>query len=118
MRKTAARLCCRRSAAPLTSTLAFVLVLTLALVLTLTRSHAHPHSQSWVGGGEAIIVLGVDSAEQMKSLLSEAAQKGLCTHCVADAGRTEVAPGTETAGCIGPAPVQSIDVVTGHLGLM
>ena len=74
--------------------------------------------QSWVGGGEAIIVLGVDSAEQMKGLLSEVAQKGLCTHCVADAGRTEVAPGTETVGCIGPAPVQSIDVVTGHLGLL
>ena len=85
----------------------------LALALTF-----HPHSQSWVGGGEAIIVLGVDSAEQMKSLLSEAAQKGLCTHCVADAGRTEVAPGTETVGCIGPATVQSIDVVTGHLGLL
>ena len=99
------------SAAPPTLTLAFVLTFAPALTLTLNW-------QSWVGGGEAIIVLGVDSAEQMKSLLSEAAQKGLCTHCVADAGRTEVAPGTETVGCIGPAPVQSIDVVTGHLGLL
>ena len=113
MRMTAARPCYRRSAALRTLALAFVLVLALALVLTLTLNW-----QSWVGGGEAIIVLGVDSAEQMKSLLSEAAQKGLCTHCVADAGRTEVAPGTETVGCIGPAPVQSIDVVTGHLGLL
>jgi peptidyl-tRNA hydrolase len=111
LRLTAARPCCRRSAAPPTLTLAFVLTFTLALTLTLNW-------QSWVGGGEAIIVLGVDSAEQMKSLLSEAAQKGLCTHCVADAGRTEVAPGTETVGCIGPAPVQSIDLVTGHLGLL
>ena len=99
------------SAAPPTLTLAFVFTFAPALTLTLNW-------QSWVGGGEAIIVLGVDSAEQMKSLLSEAAQKGLCTHCVADAGRTEVAPGTETVGCIGPAPVQSIDVVTGHLGLL
>ena len=74
--------------------------------------------QSWVGGGEAIIVLGVESGGQMNGLLSEAAQQGLCTHCVADAGRTEVAPGTETVGCIGPAPVQSVDVVTGHLSLL
>ena len=73
---------------------------------------------SWVGGGEAIIVLGVDGRDEMRALLTAAAERGLCTHRVADAGRTEVVPGTETVGCIGPAPVQIVDTVTGHLGLL
>ena len=72
----------------------------------------------WVGDGEAIIVLGVDSVAEMKTLLATAAAHGLCTYCVADAGRTQVSAGTETVGCIGPAPVHKIDVVTGHLSLL
>ena len=72
----------------------------------------------WVGDGEAIIVLGVDSVSEMKRLLSTATTQGLCTYCVADAGRTQVAAGTETVGCIGPAPVHRIDAVTGHLSLL
>lgn len=74
--------------------------------------------EHWVGDGEAIIVLGVDSVAELKTLLSKAAAQGLCTYCVADAGRTQVAAGTETVGCIGPAPVHKIDVVTGHLSLL
>ena len=56
--------------------------------------------------------------DELKRLLSSAAAQGLCTYCVADAGRTQVAPGTETVGCIGPAPVSRIDAVTGHLQLL
>ena len=72
----------------------------------------------WVGDGEAIIVLGVDSVAEMKQLCARAAAEGLCSHVVADAGRTQVAAGTETVACIGPAPVHRVDVVTGHLALL
>ena len=87
-------------------------------VYRIAQEHCPAALQTWVGCGETIIVLGVDGREEMRALLAEAEQRGLCNHLIADAGRTEVAAGTETVGCIGPAPVHSVDAVTGHLGLL
>ena len=46
-----------------------------------------------------------------------AASMGLPTCLVADAGRTEVAPGTETVLGVGPGEVSVVDQITGALSL-
>ena len=73
---------------------------------------------TWEAGGEATIVLKVDDHEQLEQCLQLAEAKGLVTHRVSDAGRTEVAPGTVTVGAIGPGTVTSIDTITGQLSLL
>ena len=72
---------------------------------------------SWELTGEAVIVLGVSSEEEMRDLVAKGQRAGLQTHIVRDAGRTEVAPSTATVAAIGPALASKIDAVTGHLSL-
>jgi PTH2 family peptidyl-tRNA hydrolase len=72
----------------------------------------------WEASGEATIVLAVSDHAELERLLGEARARGLNAHCVADAGRTEVAPGSHTVGAIGPDEVGKIDAVTGHLSLL
>ena len=72
---------------------------------------------TWELAGEAVIVLGVDSEDQMRSFVEKGQSAGLKTHIVHDAGRTEVAPSTATVAAIGPALASKIDAVTGHLSL-
>ena len=73
---------------------------------------------AWDAEGEPTIVLKVRDHEQLQRLLQMADIKGLVTARIADAGRTEVAPGTVTVGAIGPAPVTVIDEITGALSLL
>ena len=82
-------------------------------------AQASPQSlQAWAANGEACIVLQVGGLEDLDSFLASAESKGLITFSVTDAGRTQVAAGTRTVGCIGPGPVDVIDSVTGHLALL
>ena len=74
--------------------------------------------ETWEAGGEAKIVLQVRDLPELEQLLADAAGKGLVTHAVHDAGRTQVAAGTCTVGCVGPGPVDMIDSVTGRLQLL
>ncbi len=71
--------------------------ITYSLSLTHTHTHIHTHTHThthrWELTGEAIIVLRVDSEEQMRELLTTAGEKGLGTHMVHDAGRTQVQAG-------------------------
>ena len=41
-------------------------------------------------------------------VLRDASQFGINTHIVRDAGRTQIAPGSETVLCIGPGTVSSL----------
>lgn len=41
-------------------------------------------------------------------MLRDASQFGINTHIVRDAGRTQIAPGSETVLCIGPGTVSSL----------
>jgi PTH2 family peptidyl-tRNA hydrolase len=43
---------------------------------------------------------------------------GLAAYIVCDAGRTQIAAGSQTVLAIGPAPKSQIDQVTGHLPLL
>ena len=73
---------------------------------------------AWDAEGEPTIVFKVSDHEELQTLLQQADAKGLVTARIADAGRTEVAPGTVTVGAIGPAPVPNIDEITGRLSLL
>ena len=74
--------------------------------------------REWQEAGEPIIVLKVADMAQLQELLSEAEARGLPTCRVADAGRTEVAPGSVTVGTVGPAAIEAVDGVTGSLSLL
>jgi PTH2 family peptidyl-tRNA hydrolase len=84
-----------------------------------TAQRHDPHGlQEWCEMGEPTIVLQVATQQRLHELLEAARAQGLPTHCVADAGRTQVAPGSETVGCVGPALKGAIDAVTGALSLL
>ena len=66
---------------------------------------------------EKIVVLECSSLESMLSLQSKASELGVPFAPIADAGRTEVTPGTITCIAIGPNYEHIIDKITGHLKL-
>ena len=66
---------------------------------------------------EKIVVLECHSLDEMKSITSKAEQLGIPTAPVADAGRTEVEPGTVTCIAVGPGDENIIDQITGRLKL-
>lgn len=51
------------------------------------------------------------------AIKAKAKAKGILTHVVMDAGRTQIASGTRTVLALGPAPKPDIDAVAGHLKL-
>jgi PTH2 family peptidyl-tRNA hydrolase len=73
---------------------------------------------AWMEGGQAKVTLAIKDADEMHALERAAQAKGLHTHIVADAGRTQVEPGSETVLSIGPGPLSIVDSVTGHLKLL
>jgi len=60
----------------------------------------------------------VVNESMLLGFLDHAKSSGLRTNVVADAGRTEVEPGTRTVGAIGPHSVAEIDAITGSLSLL
>jgi PTH2 family peptidyl-tRNA hydrolase len=72
----------------------------------------------WQATGEAIVVLRCTGLEDMTTLASLAEACGLPVAGIADAGRTQVSPGTRTVVAIGPAEASRIDAMTGHLKLL
>lgn len=48
----------------------------------------------------------------------QATAHGIPSFMVTDAGRTQIAPNTRTVLALGPAAVDELDAVTGHLKLM
>jgi PTH2 family peptidyl-tRNA hydrolase len=76
------------------------------------------NSDAWLAGGQAKIVLRVDSEKDLFEYKEIAEAQGLTTSIICDAGRTEIAPGTYTCLGIGPAPVEIIDKITGMLKML
>lgn len=72
----------------------------------------------WKEQGMKKVILGVDSQEELLKLKIQAQDAGLVAVIIADAGRTELAPGTVTAVGIGPDVEEKIDRITGHLKLI
>ncbi|HDD26177.1 MAG TPA: peptidyl-tRNA hydrolase [Acidilobales archaeon] len=69
----------------------------------------------WLRQGQKKVVLKVSSLGELMEVYEKAKLLDLPTCIIADAGRTELPPGTITAVGIGPAPSHIIDKVTGRL---
>uniref|UniRef100_A0A7S1XF27 peptidyl-tRNA hydrolase n=1 Tax=Compsopogon caeruleus TaxID=31354 RepID=A0A7S1XF27_9RHOD len=72
----------------------------------------------WEAEAQAKIALQIKSAAEAVTLERKARALQLPTYMVYDAGRTQIAAGSLTVLAIGPADVETIDQVTGHLKLL
>lgn len=87
-----------------------------AAVMALERADKTAASK-WRSEGQKKVVLKVANLQALFKIREEADWAGLPCAVVADAGLTEIPPGTITALGIGPAPNKQMDKVTGKLSL-
>ena len=64
------------------------------------------------------IALQVKGEDSLLTLQAQAISLGLVAEVIADAGHTQIAPGSLTVLGIGPAPKSVLDGLTGHLKLL
>jgi len=72
----------------------------------------------WEVTGESKIALKASSEDEILELEAIAKSLNLCARSIEDAGRTQVEAGSRTVLGIGPAPVELVNSVTGHLRLL
>jgi len=72
----------------------------------------------WNAEGAKKAVVKVQSEDEFYPLKEKAEELGIVTDIVADAGLTEIPPGTKTVLGLGPAPDNLMDKVTGALPLL
>ncbi|NXS61388.1 PTH2 hydrolase, partial [Brachypteracias leptosomus] len=73
--------------------------------------------KQWEYCGQPKVVLKAPDEETLIQLLAHAKHLGLTVSLIQDAGRTQIAPGSQTVLGIGPGPADVIDKVSGHLKL-
>ena len=74
--------------------------------------------KKWRQEGAGKIVLKVENKEALYRYNQLAKDAGLVTALITDAGKTVIAPGTETCVAIGPDDEEEIDNITGSLKLV
>ena len=77
------------------------------------------NEREWISTGSKVVVLGVDSENELFDITHKATAAGIKSMLVFDAGRTafhNVA--TTTCASIGPCESNVIDTITGHLSLL
>jgi PTH2 family peptidyl-tRNA hydrolase len=72
---------------------------------------------AWLDDGQPKVVLRVATREGLDDVVAAAARHRLPLQTIADAGRTQLDPGTVTCCAVGPGDVAEIDAVTGELAL-
>lgn len=72
----------------------------------------------WFEGGQAKVVVKVQSLEQLIEVKKHADSLKLPVSLIYDSGRTQLDPGTATCIGIGPAPEDMVDRVTNKLKLL
>jgi PTH2 family peptidyl-tRNA hydrolase len=77
-----------------------------------------PWFDGWKEGGQAKVVLKVQSEEELQELFRKAKSAKLPVSLIEDRGLTQVEPGTVTCLGIGPGPDDDIDRITGKLRLL
>ena len=73
--------------------------------------------ERWEGAGVTKVCVKVDSEEALLELAFRAKEAGVVHGVVRDAGRTQIAAGTMTVLGVGPAPLDIMHQITGHLKL-
>ncbi|OXB79045.1 UNVERIFIED_CONTAM: hypothetical protein H355_005921 [Colinus virginianus] len=73
--------------------------------------------KQWEYCGQPKVVLKAPDEETLIQLLADAKRLGLTVSLIQDAGRTQIAPGSQTVLGIGPGPADVVDKVSGHLKL-
>lgn len=73
--------------------------------------------KQWEYCGQPKVVVKAPDEDTLVALLTHAKMLGLTVSLIQDAGRTQIAPGSQTVLGIGPGPADLIDKVTGHLKL-
>lgn len=98
---------------------------TLACYKTLSRAAekapSSPEAQilkRWERHGQAKIAVQIKSQDEMLELMGKARSLGITAEVIADAGRTQIDPGSLTVLGVGPAPKSQVDLVTSHLKLL
>ena len=72
----------------------------------------------WEQRGQAKIAVQIKSQDEMLELMGKARSLGVTAEVIADAGRTQIDPGSLTVLGVGPAPKSLVDQITGHLKLL
>ena len=76
-------------------------------------------TKNWLMGIFTKICVSVDSEEELLSIYHQAVNMGLCSSLIQDVGKTEFnGVPTYTAVAVGPADVEVVNKITGHLKLL
>ncbi|MCQ2056372.1 MAG: peptidyl-tRNA hydrolase Pth2 [archaeon] len=73
---------------------------------------------AWYSEGQKKIVLRVDSLEELYKIKAEADARTIDNCLIADAGRTEIIPGSITCIGLGPSTDSILNIITGDLSLL
>lgn len=74
--------------------------------------------QAWLDSGQPKVVLKAADFNQLQELSEASKLHGVQEVLVRDAGRTQIAQGSETVLAVGPGSVKDVDKVTGKLQLL
>ena len=74
--------------------------------------------KAWERHGQPKVVVKVEDEEALMKLEKVTEDAGVITSMIRDAGRTQIAAGSQTVLGVGPGPVDVVDEITGHLKLM
>jgi len=90
-----------------------------AVTCSLKAKKTNPNwFDEWYREGQKKVVVKVQNEKELINLMNLAEDKRLPNALIADAGLTEIPPGTVTCLGIGPAPEKNIDEITGNLHLL
>ena len=67
--------------------------------------------RAWECNGQPKVTVKCDSEDDLMLLLTQARSLGLVSAVIADAGRTQIAPGSKTVLAVGPGPAELVDQV-------
>tara|TARA_B100000965_G_C19208370_1_gene590485 strand:- start:181 stop:528 length:348 start_codon:yes stop_codon:yes gene_type:complete len=80
---------------------------------------SHPsHVEAWLASGQKKICLKIPDDSAFEGLMTEAAQHGIPSHLIQDAGHTQIPKGSLTVLALGPYDESVLDGLTGHLKLL